>query len=163
MSTMRFWSGQRIYDLVTFKNEALGMPSATGDHVVTRGELEACCGEHPMAGTAEDIPLPLQGPVVAGIDWGAGGTSRTVLVIGVMRRDFCFQILRFERFEARDDPGYVLDQLAQRCMQFRVQWIAADGGGIGSVQNRLLISRLGGYPCLYAIYYSLSDHAPQRD
>ena len=150
---------QRTYDLVKFKNEVLGLSSTTGDHVVTRSELEACCSEHPMVGTPEDIPLPLQGPLVAGIDWGGGGTSRTVLVIGVMRQDFCFQILRFERFEAQDDPGYVLEQLAQRCLQFRVQWIAADGGGIGSVQNRLLVGRLGGYPSLYAIYYSLSDHS----
>ena len=32
---------QRIYDLAKFKNEVLGLPTTTGDHVATREELEA--------------------------------------------------------------------------------------------------------------------------
>ncbi len=48
---------QRNYDLVRFRNEVLGLPATLGDHVVTRAELEACCGSarmlqhgnHPMA------------------------------------------------------------------------------------------------------------------
>ncbi len=35
---------QRNYDLVRFRNEVLGLPATLGDHVVTRAELEACCG-----------------------------------------------------------------------------------------------------------------------
>jgi len=46
---------------------------------------------------------------------------------------------------------------------FEVRCIAADGGGSGNVQNRLLVDRLGNYHDLHAIYYSMSDHAPQRD
>jgi hypothetical protein len=40
---------QRNYDLIKFKNEVLGLPSTTGDHVVTRAEIEACCSDIPMA------------------------------------------------------------------------------------------------------------------
>ena len=57
----------------------------------------------------------------------------------------------------------MLDQLSQRCQQFRVRYIAADGGGNGNVQNRLLVDRLGGYRNLYALYYSQSDHEPRQD
>ena len=153
---------QRRYDLAQFKNEVLGLSSTTGDQVVTRAELEACCGELPMARSSADIPAVGQGQLVAGIDWGGGGTSRTVLVLGYMRSDYCFQVCRFERFDSQDDPSYVLDQLALRCQQFRVQYIAADGGGNGNVQNRLLIEKLGAFENLYGIYYSVSDHEPQR-
>ncbi len=120
---------QRSYDLIRFKNEVLGLSSTTGDQVVTRAELEACCNDIPMAQSLDDISPAGQGQLVAGIDWGGGGTSRTVLVIGWMRSDYRFQVCRLERFASQDDPSYVLEQLAQRCQQFRVQYIAADGAG----------------------------------
>ncbi len=153
---------QRSYDLIRFKNEVLGLPSTTGDQVVTRAELEACCSDLPMAQSLDEISPAGQGQLVAGIDWGGGGTSRTVLVIGWMRSDYRFQVCRLERFDSQDDPTYVLEQLAQRCQQFQVRYIAADGGGNGNVQNRLLVEKLGAYPNIYGIFYSVSDHEPQR-
>jgi hypothetical protein len=81
-----------------------------------------------------------------------------------MRSDFCFQICRLERFDSRDEPDYVLEQVASRCRQFQVAWIAADGGGNGTTLNRLLVDRLGNNPdLLYGILYSHVDHEPQRD
>ena len=47
---------QRVYDPAQFKNEVLGLPSALGDHVVTRAEMEACCTELPMAQSIEQVP-----------------------------------------------------------------------------------------------------------
>ncbi len=154
---------QRSYDLVRFKNEVLGLPSVTGDQVVSRAELEACCLGVPFARSLADIPREGQGRLVAGIDWGGGGTSRTVLVIGFMRSDFVFQVCRFDRFNSQDDPESVLNQIAQYCQAFQVRWIAADGGGNGNVQNRLLVARLGAHRDLHAIYYSMTDHEPKRE
>jgi hypothetical protein len=154
---------ERCYDLVSFKNEVLGLPSTIGDAVVSRGEMEACCGQLPMAKSLDDIAPQGRNKLVCGIDWGGGSVSRTVLVIGWMDQNYHFQVCRLERFDSHDEPGYVLEQVAQRCMQFKVQLIAADGGGGGSVQNRLLVDRLGGFPNFYAIYYSATDHEPQRD
>ena len=102
------------YDLIRFKNEVLGLPSTTGDQVVTRAELEACCSDLAMAQSLDEISPAGQGQLVAGIDWGGGGTSRTVVVIGWMRSDYRFQVCRLERFASQDDPTYVLEQLAQR-------------------------------------------------
>jgi hypothetical protein len=38
----------QTYDICRFKNEVLGLSTTTGDHVVTRAELEACqcCVQH---------------------------------------------------------------------------------------------------------------------
>jgi hypothetical protein len=101
--------------------------------------------------------------LVAGIDWGGGGTSRTVVAIGFMRSDYKFQVCRFERLAGSEDPDHVLDAVARSCRQFRVSVIAADGGGNGHVYNRLLLDRLNRSGGLYAMLYSESEQAPRRD
>lgn len=154
---------QRVYDLPKFKNEVLGLPTTLGENVVTREELEACCGKSPMATTPKDVPPQGRGQLIAGIDWGGGGTSRTVLVIGFMRSDYQFQVCRLERFAATEDPDVVLRAVAERCAKFRVRWIAADGGGNGHVLNRLLLDRLGRPFGLFAIIYSSAEHQPHQD
>lgn len=111
---------QQTYDICKFKNEVLGLPATTGEHVVTRAELEACCTDAPMAAKLEQVPPQGRARLVAGIDWGGGGTSRTVLVIGFMRSDYKFQICRLERFAASEDPERVLSDVAKRCNQFRI-------------------------------------------
>lgn len=45
---------RQTYDLARFKNEVLGLPTTIGDHIVTRLELEACCGRHGMATSRKD-------------------------------------------------------------------------------------------------------------
>ena len=46
------------------------------------------------------------------------------------------------RFAANEDPNYLLQQVAQRCRQFGVRFIGADGGGSGFHLNRLLVKAL---------------------
>ncbi len=154
---------QQTYDICKFKNEVLGLPTTTGEHVVTRAELEACCTDGPMATKLAQVPPQGRHRLVAGIDWGGGGTSRTVLVIGFMRSDYKFQICRLERFAASEDPDRVLSDVAKRCDQFGIRLIAADGGGFGSVLNRLLCVRLQPARGLFAITYAPSRHEPRQD
>lgn len=153
---------QRTYDIGKFKNEVLGLSTTAGDHVVTRAELEACCGKSAMAAKLADVPAAGRHRLIAGIDWGGGGRSRTVLVIGYMRDDFHFQVCRFERFPATEDPDRVLAAVAQRCTLFKVWIVSADGGGNGHVYNRLLLDRLQAQG-MYAILYSASTHEPRPD
>ena len=153
----------RVYDLVRFNNEVMGIPSTLGDHIVTRQELEACCGSYPMAKSPADVPERYRNYIIAGLDWGGGGTSRTVLVLGFMRTDFKFQICRMEKFAARENPNQILTEVARRCKQFNVRLIGADGGGNGHVYNRLLLDRLQGRHNLCAILYSASGQAPRQD
>jgi hypothetical protein len=152
---------QQTYDPALFKNECLGMPTVLGDHLVTRAEVEACCGSNAMIQQIEQIPPGAHNCLVAGIDWGGGGVSRTVLVLGYMRDDDCFVVLRLERFPAREEPNQVLAAVAQRCRQFGVRALAADGGGNGSVYNSLLLDQLPQLAILFAMLYSAADHPPQ--
>jgi hypothetical protein len=154
---------QRTYDPALFKNECLGLPTALGDHIVTRAELEACCEPRPMAKSLDDVSPLVRDRLVAGIDWGGGGTSRTVVVIGFMDDDFRFHVVHFDRFPAQEDPEAVLKAVARLCLLFQLRSLAADGGGHGHVYNRLLVDRLQQQASLHAIVYSASEHEPRRD
>jgi hypothetical protein len=156
-------SRQATYDPAVFKNECLGLPTLLGDHVVTRAEVEACCLATPMANTLADVPREAQQSLFAGIDWGGGGKSKTVLVIGYTRGDLDFVVVRFDRFVSQEDPDRILNEVVNRCRDFNVRYIAADGGGNGHVLNRLLLDKLSGGPPLYAILYSASNHEPRQD
>jgi hypothetical protein len=154
---------QAAYDPARFRNECLGLPCALGDHVITREEIEACCENRPMAKTRGHVPDEGRHVLIAGIDWGGGTTSATVLVIGYMRRDLHSSILRMERFRPQEEPDRVLNEVAERCRAFGVKYIAADGGGAGIVYNRLLQNKLGNQASLCGIIYSTSDQEPVRD
>jgi hypothetical protein len=154
---------QRIYDLAKFKNEVLGLSTTLGEHVVTRAELEACCSSRPMAKGIADIPGATPSSVIAGIDWGGGGQSRTVVVIGSMRHDFVFEVGALHRFRADEDTGQLLDCIVEICQAFGVRLIAADGGGNGHVYNRLLLERLKYDFDMYAILYSAASQEPRQD
>jgi Phage terminase large subunit (GpA) len=156
-------SRQESYDPAKFKNECLGLPTALGDQIITREEIEACCANRSLARTLADVPTEGRRSLFAGIDWGGGGASATVLVIGYIRKDLSFLLQRFDRFTAQEDPDQVLDAVAQRCREFQVQCIAADGGGNGHVYNRLLRDKLQYRAPLYAILYSASDQEPRQD
>jgi hypothetical protein len=154
---------QRSYDPVRFRNEVMGLPTVLGDHVVTLQELEECCADRGMARTLEMIPRNAHVPLIAGVDWGGGVHSRTVLVIGRMRSDYVFEVLFFEAFQAREDPNRVITEIAKRCRLFQVAGIAADGGGNGHVYNRILSAHLQPRFGFYAILYSTVDQEPFPD
>jgi Phage terminase large subunit gpA, ATPase domain len=154
---------QAAYDPARFKNECLGLPCALGDHVITREEIEACCGDRPMAKSQADLPGEGRDRLIAGIDWGGGTTSATVLVIGYMRPDLQSFIVRMERFPPQEDPARVLEQVVERCAKFGVKYIAADGAGNGLVYNRLLQNKLDYKASLCGIIYSTSDQEPIQD
>ncbi len=153
----------RTYDPALFKNECLGMPTTLGELVVTRAELEACCAQTPMAATLKDVPPGFRDRLVAGIDWGGGAVSTTAVVIGFMDDDYRFVVMRFERFSAHEDPERILRDISQRCKQFGIRFVAADGNGNGNVYNRLLLDRLNGQCRMYAIFYSTSGQEPRQD
>jgi hypothetical protein len=152
---------QRTYDPVLFKNECLGIPSFLGEHVVTRAEVEACCSDRPMAQSFGEVPAVAREHLVAGIDWGGGGRSRTVLVIGYMEPDNHFHVVWLERFAASEEPTATLDLLVRTLRKFRVVLVAADAGGNGSVYNPLLLKQLAELRRLFGVLYSAADQAPQ--
>jgi hypothetical protein len=154
---------QAAYDPARFRNECLGLPCALGDHVITQAEIEACCEDRPMARRQADVPAEGRDQLIAGVDWGGGTASATVLVIGYMRPDLHSVIVRMERFRPEEEPDRVLNQVVDCCRKFGVKVIAADGGGNGTVYNRLLQKQLGYQASLYAIIYSASDQEPFQE
>lgn len=154
---------QRTYDPALFKNECLGLSTQLGDHIVTRAELESCCREQPLARTLEQVPARYRDYLVAGIDWGGGASSRTVVVVGYMDDKYRFVLVRLDRLARGEDPNATLERVAAICRQFRPRWIGADGGGNGHVYNRMLVDRLQGEVRLTAILYSAADQAPFQD
>jgi hypothetical protein len=154
---------QRIYDVAKFKNEVLGLSTTLGEHVVSRAELEACCDERPMAEARRDFPAAARDKIIAGIDWGGGGKSRTVVVLGWMRKDFVFEIRKFCRFRPDEDTDQLLHGVAELLRKFHVRYIAADGGGSGHHLNRLLLDRLNLHHGMYAILYSATDQEPRQE
>jgi hypothetical protein len=156
-------SRQASYDPGTFKNECLALPTALGEHVITRDEIEACCSDRHMAKTLAEVPSEGREAMMAGVDWGGGSASATVVVIGFMRPGLDSEIVHMQRFRPSEDPNRVLLQVADVCRNFRVKFVAADGCGNGHVYNRLLQNQLGYEPDLYAMIYSASDQEPIKD
>jgi hypothetical protein len=153
---------QQSYNPALFRNECLGLPTCLGDHIVTREEVERCCQQWPMAKSRTDIRAPGREQLVAGIDWGGGTVSRTVLVIGYLLDDDHFRVVFLERYQAQEEPNTILEAIARRVNQFRVYLAAADGAGNGSVYNGLLLNKAPRLNRLYAMLYSTADQEPQR-
>jgi hypothetical protein len=116
-----------------------------------------------MAESIHDLPLQVHGKLVGGLDWGGGGTSRTVMVIGFMDEHYRFHVVRFDRFTVQEEPDRILEEVARKCALFQLHVLGADGGGNGHVYNRLLIYRLQQQVAMYAIMYSTSEHEPRQD
>ncbi len=153
---------QQGYNPALFRNECLGLPTYLGDHVVTREEVERCCQQRSMATSWEDVPAEARSCLMAGIDWGGGTVSRTVLVVGYMREDDHFGVVFMERYHAQEEPNEILKAIARRVSQFRIRLAAADGAGIGSVYNGLLLDAAPQLAGLYAMFYSAADQKPRQ-
>jgi len=153
---------QQSYDPVAFRNECLGLPTTLGDHIVTREETEACCTPDAMAASLCAIPPSMRNRMLAGVDWGGGGVSRTVVVIGYIDNEGKLVIRAMIGLPAREDPDLVIKSVGEICERFQVRGIAADGAGNGTVYNRLLLERLPRLPCLIGMQYAATDHAPKR-
>ncbi|MCE9555381.1 MAG: phage terminase large subunit family protein [Planctomycetes bacterium] len=153
---------QESYNPALFRNECIGLPTYLGDHIVTRDEVEQCCTNRPMATALADVPQTARHRLLAGIDWGGGVISRTVLVIGYMLDDDRFNIVHMAKYRAQEDADVVLREVSQRCNQFGVRLVAADGLGNGSVYNNLLLANMPRLAGLYAMQYSVSDQAPRQ-
>jgi hypothetical protein len=101
--------------------------------------------------------------MVAGVDWGGGSHSRTVITVGYPAEDGKFHICFLQRLHAHEEPNKVLEMVASICRLFRVTFVAADGGGNGHVYNRLLAGKLHGFADVYSIHYSSAESEPVPD
>lgn len=165
LTPAEIFNKQTSYDLVRFRNEVLGLPTDLGDHLITQAEMEACCEDRPMVQSLSDVPADRRRLLVAGIDWGFGGAAATVLAIGHIDSHRVFRVLRLQRWRAHCQEA-AMQVIAHLCNHFRIQTIAADGGGGGRMFNRLLLTALERgtqTPNFYSIFYSAANKQPTRD
>jgi len=135
---------QEQYPRAQFMNEKLGMSYDSGVRPITKGQLQACCKAHVRMTDIETFKQLAQGrPIWAGIDWGTGEGSYTVISFGGYFGTGNFCIFWVHRFTGQDlEPERQLDLISQMISQLRVHIVGVDYGG-GFHPNDTLVRRFG--------------------
>lgn len=132
------YSRQKLY------NEVLGISYDSGTRPITRGQLKACCKENIQLGDYEHFRKLTAGQhVFAGIDWGTGENSFTVISLGAYIGTGNFTVFWTHRFTGRDlEPPIQLDRICTILSHFDVEIAGCDYGG-GFDRNDHLIRAFG--------------------
>lgn len=128
-----------------FFNEVLGISYDSGMRPLTMAQVRANCREHVtmhpdvLEGYKQIAP---DHPIFAGIDWGTGENTYTVLTLGTYH-EMRFRVIYVHRFTGTElDPAEQLKILDEILNDFRVRVIGADYGG-GFDRNDHLTRKFG--------------------
>ncbi len=128
-----------------FYNEVLGISFDSGLRPLTTSQVKECCNPavHMSPTQLNAIQkLSFQQPVFAGIDWGTGEHSYTVLSLGMYVQNK-FRIFYVNRFVGEDtDPEIQLKKIIDMIRFFNVKVIGVDYGG-GHYPNDRLVRTFG--------------------
>lgn len=134
-----------------FFNEVLGISHEKGANVLTETEIKACCSDRKNANVRD--PNMYFDALYAGIDWGAGLGSYTILTIGGMHAGK-FRVLHIRKFDAeKDEYEYQVEEIIRVIARFGVRLAACDWGA-GFMQNKMLSERMAGTCDVVQIYES---------
>lgn len=142
----RMWQGllikQKRYSRQKWMNEVMGRSHDAGLKPVSMQEVRDCC-----VGDYELIYEPSsgikQGHSWAGIDWGTGDVSYSILSIWNYDSRGRFRCIFAKKYEGREtDPDYVVEDMIRWIRLFNVNLVGADWG-FGFHTNNLLKKRLG--------------------
>ena len=135
---------QERYSRQKFYNEVLGLSYDSGTRPITRGQLKACCQPNIRIGDYEHFRSITAGQeVYAGIDWGTGEGSYTVIALGSYLGTGTFNIFWIHRFTGRDlEPPIQLDRIDTILRNFQVTITGTDYGG-GFDRNDHLVRTFG--------------------
>jgi Phage terminase large subunit (GpA) len=121
------------YPRSQFYNEVLGMSYDSGTRPLTRQDVMDNC--NPAMAMDEHSLVALKGalgvtsPVYAGIDWGTGEGSYSVMSLGAYMHGF-FQIFYIHRFEGQEiEPPMQLGLIEQLIRYWDVKLVGCDYGG----------------------------------
>jgi hypothetical protein len=136
---------KKVIDYPDYKtrNEIMGDPQGEGDALITEGLLQGMCRESiPMADKKEKTTCGVATFMLAGIDWGGGGstgTSRTVLSIYAADQGREARHVFGKIYDA-GEPSQHLEDIARWLRKFQVISVYADHGG-----GNFAISQLTNY------------------
>jgi len=133
------------YERARFYNEVLGISYDSGLRPLTRQQVRECCSDdismHPSH-LEKYRAMSAGTPIFAGIDWGTGENTFTVLSLGCYVNSK-FRIFFVHRFTGEDvDPPAQLEKIDQMLSYFNVRIIATDYGG-GFDRNDHLVRKFG--------------------
>jgi hypothetical protein len=139
------WLDYGRYDRAKFYNEVLGISYDSGLRPLTRQQVKDCCHPditmHPEE-LEEYHQLGAGQPIFAGIDWGTGENTYTVLSLGTYVNQK-FRVFYIHRFTGEDvDPEPQLAKIDEMISYFNVRLIGADYGG-GFDRNDHLTRKFG--------------------
>jgi len=142
----RMWQGlllkHKRYPRQKWMNEVMGRSYDAGLKPVTLQEVRDCCVQD-----YEMIDSPAKGMKQsfswAGIDWGTGDQSYSVISIWNYDSRGRFRCIFAKRYEGREtDPDYVVEDMIMWIRVFGVNRIGADWG-FGFHTNRIMQKKLG--------------------
>ena len=138
---------QKTYSRGKFYNEVLGLSYDSGTRPLTRQDVMDNCDDRllltpeyqarikSMAGDAYQV--------FAGIDWGTGENTFTVISLGAYMGDGRFTIFYVHRFEAREaEPQIQIEEISRLISEWKVTLVGCDYGG-GFWPNDELTRRFG--------------------
>lgn len=126
-----------------FYNEVLGISYDSGMRPLTRAQVQACCNEDvSMLDLKQYKLMSASQPIFAGIDWGSGEHSYTVLTLStyVGRKFRAFYMNRF--VGEYTEPERQMNAIIELLKYFNVAFIGADYGG-GFYPNDRLVREFG--------------------
>jgi len=131
------------YSRAKFYNEVLGISYESGLRPLCSADVMACCDEnYSMLDLEKKRHMSLGQPFFAGVDWGPGDNSYTVLTIGTYI-DNKFAVLFMHRFIGEEsDPHIQIKRIIEICDRFNVQLIGCDYG-YGFGLNDTLVKKYG--------------------
>lgn len=126
-----------------FYNEVLGVSFDTGLRPLTMAQVRACCLEKIKMSSADKYQrLGFGQEIYAGIDWGTGEHSYTVLTLATYIGNR-FRVFYVHRFTGEDtEPDRQLEKIEGILRAFNVRVIGVDYGG-GHYPNDFLVRRFG--------------------
>ena len=126
-----------------FYNEVLGISYDSGTRPLTTDQMRAVCNENVhMVDSDNYRQLSFSQPIFAGIDWGTGEHSYTVLVLATYI-DMKFRVFYAHRFTGVEtEPVRQLELICDLLNFFNVQVVGTDYGG-GFDRNDHLIRKFG--------------------
>lgn len=126
-----------------FYNEVLGVSFDTGLRPLTTAHVLANCRQHIlMSDVGKYMRTSHESEIFAGIDWGTGENSYTVLTLGTYVGTK-FRVFYWHRFIGEDtEPDRQLMKIEEICKAYNVRIIGTDYGG-GHYPNDFLVRRFG--------------------
>lgn len=140
-----------------FYNEVLGISYDSGLRPLTRAQVQACCRQDlTMSDLEKYRALGYQQPIFAGIDWGTGEHSYTLITLATYI-DMKFRVFFWHRFVGDEiDPEVQIERIAELIKFFNVRLIGTDYGG-GFDRNHKLV-RLFGNNRVFSFQYMARTH-----